>query len=158
MKESPGHLRRLPRIFSSNPVFFLTITTKERKTILADEVLHCVCREVWKRSRTLYLWSTGPYVLMPDHVHFFASPLDDSEAKPLSHFVGKWKEWTSKNAKAVGFPDFRWQPEFFDHVVRSTESFREKVDYVWENPVRAGLVTKPEDWRFAGNMDDWIIS
>jgi REP-associated tyrosine transposase len=36
-----------------------------------------------------------------------------------------------------------WQPESFDHVVRSSESLDAKVSYLLENPVRRGLV---EDW------------
>ena len=33
-----------------------------------------------------------------------------------------------------------WQEEFFDHVLRSSESYSQKWNYVKENPVRAGLV------------------
>jgi len=46
-----------------------------------------------------------------------------------------------------------WQPEFFDHLVRSAESRAEKWAYVRENPVRAGLVIRAEDWPFAGAVD-----
>ena len=39
-----------------------------------------------------------------------------------------------------------WQEESFDHVLRSTESFIEKLEYIRQNPVRRGLVAKPEDY------------
>src|SRR6478672_8443810 len=39
-----------------------------------------------------------------------------------------------------------WQREYFDHVLRSDESYAEKWDYVRENPVRAGLVRSSNDW------------
>ncbi|PYK99253.1 MAG: hypothetical protein DME32_13050 [Verrucomicrobia bacterium] len=39
-----------------------------------------------------------------------------------------------------------WQPGFFDHVLRSDESYAEKWQYVLENPVRAGLVREMEEW------------
>ena len=39
-----------------------------------------------------------------------------------------------------------WQEESFDHWVRSEGSFDRIVLYIENNPVRAGLVTKPEDW------------
>jgi hypothetical protein len=45
-----------------------------------------------------------------------------------------------------------WQPGFFDHLLRHDESYAEKWDYVWRNPVRAGLVAKPEDWPYQGEI------
>jgi|ERR1017187_34235 hypothetical protein len=41
-----------------------------------------------------------------------------------------------------------WQDESFDHVLRGDESLRETMDYVCQNPVRKGLVDKPEDYKW----------
>jgi hypothetical protein len=68
--------------------------------------------------------------------------------------VGKWKEWTAKRIlREIGGVAPAWQPEFFDHLLRSNESKREKWTYVRENPVRAGLVIVAEDWPYAGSID-----
>jgi putative transposase len=45
-----------------------------------------------------------------------------------------------------------WQRGFFDHLLRNSESYAQKWNYVWENPVRAGLASKVEDWPFAGEI------
>ena len=45
-----------------------------------------------------------------------------------------------------------WQPGFFDHLLRRNESYAQKWDYVWRNPVRAKLVAKPEDWPYQGEV------
>lgn len=47
-----------------------------------------------------------------------------------------------------------WQDGFFDHVLRSSESYSEKWNYVRMNPVRAGLVNNAEDWPFSGGEID----
>ena len=39
-----------------------------------------------------------------------------------------------------------WQPRFFDRALRTVQEDNEKVEYVHRNPVKAGLVTRPEDW------------
>ena len=44
------------------------------------------------------------------------------------------------------------QRGFFDHLIRNTESYAQKWDYVRENPVRAGLVSRREDWPFQGEI------
>jgi REP element-mobilizing transposase RayT len=86
---------------------------------------------------------------MPDHVHFFCSPIQ--EASSLSTFVGKWKEWTAKlGHRQLGMPRLLWQAEFFDHVLRSEENYEEKWNYVRNNPVRAGLVESGENWPYQG--------
>ena len=39
-----------------------------------------------------------------------------------------------------------WQDESFDHVLRSSESIREKVEYICQNPIRAGLVEDEDQY------------
>ena len=98
-------------------------------------------------------WSVGPYVVMPDHVHFFVAPETAVETR-LSVAIGRWKEWTAKRiSRAIDRPAPLWQPEFFDHLLRSEESRGAKWDYIRNNPVRAGLVARAADWPFAGAID-----
>jgi len=88
---------------------------------------------------------------MPDHVHFFASPNGD-EGKSLSRFMESWKRWTQRGIRQRAFASFRWQEEFFDHLLRSEESYEGKWQYVRENPLRAGLVAAPEEWPYQGEI------
>ena len=93
---------------------------------------------------------------MPEHVHFFCAP--ELEAKPLPKFMQLWKQWTGKRmARELGVLGTIWQEGFFDHVLRSSESYTQKWDYVRENPVRAGLVTTIEDWRWQGEIEELIL-
>jgi len=77
---------------------------------------------------------------MPDHLHALLS--FPPSGTPLKTVVRKWKEWT---AKQLGLD---WQEDFFEHRLRREESRRQKADYILANPVRAGLVARPEDWPF----------
>ncbi len=45
-----------------------------------------------------------------------------------------------------------WQEGFFDHVLRTDESYSQKWNYVLENPVRARLVRSPEEWPYQGEI------
>ena len=94
----------------------------------------------------------GRYVVMPDHVHFFAAPATEA-SKDLSSFIGKWKQRTQRRIRRSTMASFAWQPEFFDHLMRSSESYVEKWEYVRHNPVRAGLVANPEDWPYQAEID-----
>jgi REP element-mobilizing transposase RayT len=107
----------------------------------------------WKSAKLRHHWDIGRYVVMPDHVHFFCSP--GIEAKPLSDFVGAWKQWTSKRILAETHRSGPlWQREFFDHLIRSSKSYHSKCEYVNQNPVRAGFVTKSDEWPWLGEICD----
>jgi putative transposase len=42
-----------------------------------------------------------------------------------------------------------WQKRYYDHNVRTHESFVEKLHYIHHNPVQRGLAEKPEDWNWS---------
>jgi putative transposase len=145
------HLRRLEEIWVANPIYFITTCTNGRTGCLANDEFHAIATEVWRNCQEHYAWSIGRYVIMPDHVHFFA--FDQQGQQTLSEFVGKWKEWTAKYChRRLGFTMPLWQPEFFDHVLRSSKSYDEKWEYVRNNPIRAGLVESAEHWKYQGEF------
>jgi putative transposase len=116
-----------------------------------EEVEHILVQE-WKGAKDRHGWCVGSYVMMPDHVHFFCAPQPAS--RNLSRFVGSWKEWTGKRmVRELGFRSPVWQPEFFDHLLQSEESYSLKWEYVQQNPVRAGLVASKDQWKFRGSIN-----
>lgn len=151
------HLRRLDRVLSRGaPVFFITICVRDRRPLLIDPRVAEIVVAAFRGSRSDHGWMLGRYVVMPDHVHFFASPTGD-EAKSLSSFVGFWKRGTAAAIRCSHLPGFAWQAEFFDHLLRRNESYSQKWEYVRMNPVRAGLVSRAEDWPYQGEVEalDW---
>jgi REP element-mobilizing transposase RayT len=101
---------------------------------------------------TRHDWAIARYVIMPDHVHFFCSA--ELNAKSLPAFMQAWKQWTSKRiAREMNVSGHIWQEEFFDHVLRSSESYSQKWDYVKENAVRAKLVANSEQWPWQGEVE-----
>jgi putative transposase len=155
------HLRRLGRIWIDVPIYFVTTCTKDRRQLLARDEVANILSDEWRAAHERHGWAVGRYVIMPDHVHFFCRP--ELDAKTLSEFVGNWKSWTSRKIHALGLPRSTpaattlWQREFFDHVLRSAESYREKWNYVRDNPVRTGLVSTPNEWKYAGEIETLML-
>jgi len=90
-------------------------------------------------------------VVMPDHVHVLLTPLRDEKDWPYSlPVILKLIKGTSARSvnKLLGSSGPVWQEESFDHVLRSQESFDEKLEYLRQNPVRRGLVKRPEDYKW----------
>ena len=76
------------------------------------------------------------------HAGSCAPFLSFSEEALIAKSIRNWRHWT---AHEFGF---HWQRDFFEHRLRDHESFVEKLDYVLQNPVRAGLVADWKDWPF----------
>jgi putative transposase len=143
------HLVRLAHVRVSRPIFFVTTCTEHRRPLLATPGAARILNDEWLAGESRHRWRVGRFVIMPDHVHFFVSPLEGAQS--LEQFVGQWKQWTSKAiTRATGALPPLWQHRFFDHLLRSKESYAEKWEYVRLNPVRAGLATEPDDWPYAG--------
>ena len=98
------------------------------------------------------------FVVMPDHVHaivWFPRP------GQLSVFMQQWKRLSSYHisqlvqsrlmhyAEKIGTGDPFWQAKYHAFNLFSEEKVREKLTYIHENPVRAGLVARPCDWAFS---------
>ena len=142
-------LRRLDVVFADSPIYFLTACTWNRRAILSAVAMHKAFQTFCLNAPQHGAW-VGRYVLMPDHIHVFVSMREIS----LSDWVKALKNSLSKTLRIHGCEGPHWQKGFFDHVLRSGESYSQKWDYVRENPVRAGLVNKAEHWPFAGEIHD----
>lgn len=148
-KSHPQRLGRLETIFVDAPIYFVTACTADRKKILASSRIHEEFVTFGKAGPKYGAW-LGRYVLMPDHLHAFVA--FDAEKITLARWMKSLKNTISKALRAERIRGPHWQKTFFDHVLRSSESYSEKWEYVCENPVRARLVKKSEDWPFQGEI------
>jgi len=147
------HLRRLEKVSSriKRLIYFVTACTLDRKGVLtredAFERIVSTLHEAARRES----WLVGRFVVMPDHIHFFCAP--ESETADLSKFMKRFKSLSTRRIWELGHGPRIWQKEFFDHLLRSDESYEAKWEYVRHNPVRHGLCENPEQWKYQGEID-----
>jgi putative transposase len=145
----PG--RRMPargvRLSLGGPNWvFLTVCTHQRMPWLAQPSIQAALHKIWLHQATA--WLVSDYLLMPDHAHLFCAPRDLGFS--IERWMGFWKDRLAKTNSAAG----KWQPGGFHHRLRTGENYAQKWQYVRENPVRAGLVTQPEDWPYCGRVHE----
>ncbi|MFZ0916236.1 MAG: transposase [Candidatus Udaeobacter sp.] len=150
MTKFPRVPRRLDMLFPRNPLYFVTCCTYRRRSYLANDQFHAAFVRFAQRAHADFGIAVGRYVILPNHVHFFVTL--SNEVK-LAEWVGTLKRVLAR-AVERNSKDPLWQRGFFDHVLRSRESYSEKWNYVCENPVRAGLATNPSDWPYSGEIVD----
>jgi len=132
-------------------IVFVTICTKNRRPILANDEMHLRIRAAWMHAGA---WLVGRYVIMPDHIHLFASP-SGREGVSFDAWMKYWKSQVTRVVHVVKKTTERnfLQPGHWDRRLRSGESYDGKWRYVAQNPVRHGLVTPESDWPFQGELN-----
>lgn len=87
------------------------------------------------------------WCIMPNHVHVMIEPM---ESFTLSTILKEWKSYTSHVAKKMlGIKEPFWMQEYYDRYVRDMNHYNNAVEYIDNNPVRAGLAEEPPLWRWS---------
>ena len=101
---------------------------------------------------TLYFHHNKKYVLdswvlMPNHGHILVTPIPGVHLPDIMHSI---KSYSAQMAnKLLGRKGQFWQHESFDRYIRSQKHFEAVRRYIEQNPVKAGLCKKPNEWRFS---------
>ena len=109
-------------------------------------VAACVEEKMQRGARELGQYDLHSYVVMANHVHALLTPWIE-----VDRLTKELKGATARFANGILDRTGRhfWQDESFDHWVRNDAQFLRIKNYIERNPVKAGLVAKPEDWRWS---------
>ena len=88
-------------------------------------------------------YELGAFVVMPNHVHLLVTP-----HIPVAKLTRRLKGYTAREANRLlgRTGEAFWQPESYDHWVRSEQEWGRIVRYIENNPVAAGLAARPEGY------------
>ena len=135
----PQH-HEAPEWVGSDADYYITVCAEPRGTnhfcfpTMGNVILDSIKFRNEKR-----IWFCSLAVLMPDHIHLI---INFGDAPRIARVLGDWKHWLAHQH------GISWQRNFFEHRLRNEESDRNKGEYIFQNPVRAGLVEKAEDWPY----------
>ncbi|MBT8135669.1 MAG: transposase [Gammaproteobacteria bacterium] len=133
---------RKGRISQVGLYYFLTTSVAGQRRIFtkreyATSVLDAVR---WLHDASRFFVDAA--VVMPDHLHL-AGRLDEGTLSKVMHTL---KSYSAHRLAGAGIATPVWQRGFHDHALRGDEDYRIRVRYLVENPVRAGLVERVEDY------------
>ena len=87
------------------------------------------------------------WCVMPNHAHTLFTPANEFT---MSQVVHSWKSFTAHECNEVlGRSGQFWAREPFDRYIRNQRHFLNALTYIEDNPVKAGLCKRPEDWRWS---------
>jgi putative transposase len=146
------YTRLAPENYLGRQFYFVTLCCFQRRRIFTggkqcDNVL-----EILRRECTHKQFAVHACCVMPDHLHFLCEGLEaSSKFLPLmTSFRIKSSRRFSKDGGGC-----LWQRGYCDHTLRSNECAESVAWYIWMNPVRKGLVSRPQEYRYAESFTGW---
>jgi len=136
---------RIRRIENQDRIFFLTTNVLSNVRPLNGTERDAVVQTL-ASAREKSGYALAGYVVMPDHLHLLLVPGDNGLATDMQR-IKRWSQ--HKIGLARGNMNPLWQPRYFDHIIRRVRNFWEKLEYIHNNPVAAGFVSNPGDWRWS---------
>jgi putative transposase len=132
-----GH-QDVPQEVAWNCDFYVTICAVPRNQnhLCRDPVGSSVLSSA-RHYEHLAKWTIHVVLLMPDHLHLVVTP---HLGHDITELVKSWKRYLARTYRLP------FQRNFFEHRIRNHETFYAHCLYIRLNPVRAGLVNRPEDW------------
>jgi len=144
---------------------YVTFSCYKRRQLLGPDVCKRIAIGTLGSQLARQKGICAGFVVMPNHVHAMVWFPEEYQISP---FMDKWKELSSKQIKDVysrqftaywsklGSDDPVWQPRYYGFNVYTERKLQEKVEYMHNNPVRAGLVKDVCDWPWS-SARHWIF-
>lgn len=131
--------------------YFITICTFNKEQIFKDNpsMVTWLVDILRKQSRT-FRFKIWAYCFMPDHLHLLLEGGDVNS--DLKKFISSYKQLSSfYYKKRVGKQ--LWQINYYDHVLRREEDNMNVAYYIFNNPVRKGIVDDFKQYKFIGSFE-----
>lgn len=167
----PEHRMRLHKKFFAEYDRYLD-SHSNRDWLARFEVAEVIRENLYHHDGAKY--QLLAYSIMPNHAHVLLQPFErvadaatfrpdcssdevpDSRG-PLSSIMHSLKSYTANRANGIlGRSGQFWQHESYDHWVRGEDEIGGIVDYIRNNPVKAGLCRYPHEWRFSSCYDRFL--
>jgi putative transposase len=127
--------------------FFISSTTWGRRDIFQTDRMAGLFLDVLRDNRAKGRFQVHEFVLMRNHFHALITPaVEVSLEKSVQYSKGGFSFRAKKELRFAGEV---WQAGYNEHRVKDTGDYQEHVRYIHENPVRAGLCQKPEDYPYS---------
>jgi putative transposase len=138
------------RLKNSEKIFFITTNLNPGEQSFLEPEYQIIAETLANERQRLGFLLFG-YVSMPDHIHALIwTPFSVKISEVLQNVKRVSAFKINRLRRTSGS---RWQRQFWDRFVRHGEEFRERMEYMHLNPVRKGIVQKPEHWRWSSYND-----
>ena len=137
--------RRLPSASAEQTYFVTTSADQQRFLFQSDAIANLFVETLYsyRKQKKLLLHE---FVLMPNHLHLLLTPTEITLERAMQFIKGGYSHRVNVE---LGKKFEVWQRGFTDRRGRNRAEYDGFRDYIYKNPVEAGLVQRPEEFRYS---------
>jgi putative transposase len=139
-------MRHVQRYYVPNATVFITAVTRGRRPVFEEEPQRQLLFDTMRAVQSLHAFRLVAYVVLPDHLHWLMVTPAEVTFSEVMHSIKRNFSLNLKSRCDAAGTVHVWQERFWDHVIRDEEDLSRHLDYVHYNPVKHGLVARPEEW------------
>ena len=155
------HHRRSIRLkeydYTQNGAYYVTICTQDKKCVLSNIVNEKtiltnygkIVEEEWLKTKSIRPYvDLDYYVIMPNHFHGIISinkfvratrrvaPTQTLPPNSLGSIIGQFKSNATKKIRKLGYKNFKWQRNYYEHIIRNDDDLNRIREYIKNNPLK----------------------
>lgn len=151
------YIRNMPHWEQPGSVYFITFTTV-KGLALVERARDIVFNSIkFHDSRKYELYAC---VVMSDHVHLIMQPLEKAKGAfySIAEILHSIKSYSANQInELLKREGTLWLHENYDRIVRDENDLLEKMNYILNNPLKSGIVERPEDYKWI-YVKGWLNS
>lgn len=152
-------MTRLNRCYGQGYLHYITTSCYRRRPLLEAAARRDLLVRVLEQVRRRYRFVVVGYVVMPEHIHLLLSEPERGNPSTVMQalkqgfarrILGRLRSPVAAEPRCeCDGEEHIWQHRFYDFVLWTAQKRQEKLHYIHQNPVRRGLVERPEQWRWS---------
>ena len=139
---------RKQREFIDGAFYHVTSRTNNKVRVFENNLGRRIMLIALQDAKDKYHFRFANFCVMPTHIHLLIKP---EEKTKLSVIMQKIKTQSARHWNSIhGSTDHLWGDRYFARGVKDKQEFESVMDYIDQNPVKAGLVATPAEWKASG--------
>ena len=139
---------RKKREFIENVFYHVTSRTNDKIRVFENRLGRKIMLITLHDAKDKFRFRLANFCIMPTHIHLLIEP---GEGTNLSMIMQWLKTRSAKRWNCInGSKDHMWGNRYFARAIRNPQEFESVMEYIDQNPVKAGLAENPADWKASG--------
>ena len=144
-----------PHLFLPNAIYMLTVSIYQKEPLIAFPKRKMEWVSAFYKAAEIYGWQITSWVIL--HNHYHAIVQSPENAASLSKFIGSYHKFTARlwnEEDNIAGRKVWWN--YWDTCIRSESDYYTRLRYVFWNPVKHGLMSVPEEYKFS-NYQEFLL-
>jgi putative transposase len=139
---------RKKREFIQGAFYHVTSRTNDKIRVFENKLGRKIMLMVLQDAKEKYRFRLANFCVMPTHIHLLIQPEESTHLSTIMQWIKTHsaKRWNNIH----GSSDHLWGHRYFARAVKDPQEYEFIMNYIDQNPVKAGLAPSPAEWRASG--------